>query len=251
MGPELNRRQPEPDIPNYTWRDWGNRAGIWRLLDLIDEFAMPLQVNLNSAIYDACPQIAHALRERGAEIVGHGRSNAERQAEMDEAIERGMIAEVSARIHREEGKPAAGWMGPWANETHLTPDLLREAGDSYVMDWAMDEQPVWLKTRSGPLLSVPYARPSNDITALHGAKRAPALWGDLLIDQFDEMLRQSEHEPLLFKLSLHPCLVGQAFRLKHLRRAVMHIAARRDRVSMARAGDIAAHVIGMPAGTVV
>ena len=149
MGPELNRRQPEPDIPNYTWRDWGNRAGIWRRLDLFDEFAMPLQVNLNSAIYDACPQIADALRERGAEIVGHGRSNAERQAEMDEAIERSMIAEVSARIHREEGKPAAGWMGPWANETHLTPDLLREAGDSYVMDWAMDEQPVWLKTRSG------------------------------------------------------------------------------------------------------
>ena len=115
----------------------------------------------------------------------------------------------------------------------------------------MDEQPVWLKTRSGPSLSVPYARPSNDITALHGAKLAPALWGDMLIDQFDEMPRQSEHEPLLFNLSLHPCLVGQAFRLKHLRRAVMHIAARRDRVSMARAGDIAAHVIGMPAGTVV
>lgn len=102
----------------------------------------------------------------------------------------------------------------------------------------------------GPLLAVPYARPTNDITALHGAKVAPALWGDMLIDQFDEMLRQSEHEPLVFNLSLHPFLVGHAFRLKHLRRAVMHIAARRERVWMARAGDIAAHVMALPGGTV-
>ena len=165
MGPDLNMRQPEPDIPNYTWRDWGNRVGIWRLLDLFDEFAMPLTVNLNSAIYDECPHITKALRERGAEIVAHGRSNAERQAEMDEAAERSMISEVAARIHREEGKPPAGWMGPWVNETHVTPDLLREAGYTYVMDWAMDEQPVWLKTRAGPLLAVPYARPTTDITA--------------------------------------------------------------------------------------
>ncbi len=77
-----------------------------------------------------------------------------------------------------------------------------------------------------------------------------ALWGDMLIDQFDEMLRQSEHEPLVFNLSLHPFLVGHAFRLKHLRRAVMHIAARREWVWMARAGEIAAHVTGLPAGVV-
>ena len=241
MAPELNPRQPEPDIPNYTWRDWGNRVGIWRLLDLFDTYPMPLTVNFNTATYDECPQIAAALRARGAEIVGHGRTNAERQAGMDEAAERAMIAEVTARIAREEGAPPAGWMGPWVNETHVTPDLLREAGYAYVMDWAMDEQPVWMQTRAGPLLSIPYARPTNDITALHGAKVAPALWADMLIDQFDEMLAQSAREPLVFNLSLHPYLVGHAFRLKHLRRAVAHIAAHADRVWLARAGDIAAH----------
>lgn len=241
MAPDLNPRQPEPDIPNYTWRDWGNRVGIWRLLDLFDDYRLPLTVNLNTATYDECPQITDALRARGAEIVAHGRTNAERQAEMDESAERAMIAEVTARIAREEGVPPAGWMGPWVNETRVTPDLLKEAGYAYVMDWAMDEQPVWMKTRAGPLLSIPYARPTNDITALHGAKVAPALWADMLVDQFDEMLRQSEREPLVFNLSLHPYLVGHAFRLKHLRRAVAHIAAHADRVWLARAGDIAAH----------
>jgi peptidoglycan/xylan/chitin deacetylase (PgdA/CDA1 family) len=244
LAPELNPRQPEPDITNYTWRDWGNRVGIWRLLDLYDESKMPLTANMNTAIYDECPQIAVALRARGAEIVGHGRSNAERQSDMDEAAERAMLAEVTARIKREEGKPPAGWMGPWVSETLRTPDLLKEAGYQYVMDWSMDEQPVWLVTRGGPLLSLPYARPTNDISALHGAKVPPALWGDMLIDQFDEMLRQSEtggREPLVFNLSLHPYLVGHAFRLTHLRRVVAHIASKRERVWIARAGDIAAH----------
>lgn len=241
LAPELNPRQPEPDITNYTWRDWGNRVGIWRLLDLFDEFALPLTVNMNAAVYDACPPIAQALRERKAEIVGHGRSNAERQSDMDEAAERAMISEVTARIRSEEGRAPAGWMGPWVSETAVTPDLLKEAGYAYVMDWSMDEQPVWLSTRAGPLMSLPYARPTNDISALHGAKVPPAQWGDMLIDQFDEMLRQSEKEPLVFNLSLHPYLAGHAFRLVHLRRAVAHMAAQRERVWFARAGEIAAH----------
>jgi peptidoglycan/xylan/chitin deacetylase (PgdA/CDA1 family) len=241
LGPELNPRQPEPDIPNFTWRDWGNRVGIWRLFDLFDEFDLPLTALMNSAAYDACPPIAAALRERRAEIVGHGRSNAERQADMDEAAERAMIAEVTARIRAEEGAAPAGWMGPWVSETAVTPDLLAQAGYRYTLDWMMDEQPVWLATRAGPLMALPYARPTNDITALHGAKVTPAAWADMLIDQFDEMLRQSPREPLVFNLSLHPYLVGHAFRLTHLRRAVAHIAARRERIWPARAGEIAAH----------
>lgn len=242
LGPELNPRQPEPDIPNYTWRDWGNRVGIWRLFDLFDEFDLPLTALMNSAIYDQCPQIAHGLRERRAEIVGHGISNAQRAADMNEAQERAMIAEATARIRAEEGAVPAGWMSPWVNESIVTPDLLKEAGYSYVMDWMMDEQPVRLHTRAGPLIALPYARPTNDITALHGAKVAPAAWADMLIDQFDEMLRQSAREPLVFNLSLHPYLTGHAFRLVHLRRAVAHIAQQRDRFWAARAGEIVAHV---------
>ncbi len=109
----------------------------------------------------------------------------------------------------------------------------------------MDEQPVWLATRAGRLLSIPYARPTNDISALHGAKVPPAQWGDMLIDQFDEMLRQSKNEPLAINLSLRPYLAGHAFRLAHLRRAVAHMAAQREHVWFARAGDIAAHAASM------
>lgn len=251
MGPELNPRQPEPDVPNYTWRDWGNRVGIWRLLELLESFALPSAGLINTELYDHCPQIPAAFRARGDEIVGHGRTNAERQAEMDEATEARMIREVTERIRREEGHSPSGWMGPWVNETKVTPDLLEEAGYQYVMDWAHDDQPAWLKTRSGGrLLAIPYARPTNDLPLMHGAKLPPSVWVDVLIDQFDEMLEQSRRQPIVFNLSLHPYLIGHAFRLRQLRRLLDHIASRRNALWITHPGAIAAYARGLPAGVV-
>jgi allantoinase len=251
MGPELNPRQPEPDIVNFAWRDWGNRVGVWRLLDLFDELAIPASVLLNTAIYDHCPEVAAAFRARGDEFIGHGRTNAERQSDMTEADERAMIAAVTAAIARHEGRAPAGWMGPWIAESAVTPDLLQEAGYRYLMDWAADDQPIWLRCRSGGrILAVPYARPTNDLPMLHGAKVLPSAWADALIDHFDEMLEQSRRAPLVFNLSLHPYLVGHAFRLRQLRRLLRHIVAHREQVWITYSGDIAAHAATLPAGLV-
>lgn len=233
---------PEPDVQNYGFRDWGNRVGVWNLLDSLDEYALPAAALMNTAIYDLCPPVAEAFRARGDEVVGHGRTNAERQCEMDEATERAMIAECRARIAAEEGVAPRGWMGPWVAETHVTPDLLAEAGFDYVMDWTHDDQPTRLATRSGgSLVTVPYSKPTNDIPILHAAKWPPADWADALIDQFEEQRRLSKKWPLTFNLSLHPFLVGHAFRLKHLRRVFAHIAAAQEEVWLCRPGDIARH----------
>lgn len=250
MGPELNPKQPEPDVVNFTWRDWGNRVGIWRLLEVLDEFQLPACALINTAIYDHCPEVAAALRARGDEFIGHGHTNAERQAEMSEEAERVMIAEVTARLTAEEGKRPRGWMGPWVNETRVTPDLLAEAGYEYVMDWAMDDQPVWLSTRSGRLLSVPYARPMNDMPMMQGAKWPPSVWVDAVIDGFDEMLAQSERQPLVFNLSLHPFLIAQPFRLRQFRRLLAHIRAHQERIWLTRPGEIARYASQLPHGTI-
>jgi peptidoglycan/xylan/chitin deacetylase (PgdA/CDA1 family) len=251
LGPELNPRQPEPDVVNHSWRDWGNRVGVWRLLELFDAHAVPCAALANAALYDHCPQVLAAFRRRGDEIVGHGRTNAERQSEMDEPAERAMIEEVTARIARAEGRPPAGWLGPWVSETRVTPDLLEEAGYRYLLDWGHDDQPVWLRTRSGGrILSVPYPRPTNDLPLMHGAKAAPSVWADILIDQFDEMLEQSRRQPLVFNLSLHPYLTGHAFRLRQLRRVVERIAGARERIWLTRPGEIAAHARALPDGVV-
>ena len=250
MGPELNPRQPEPDIVNYTWRDWGNRVGVWRLIELLDELGVSASVSLNTEIYEHCPEVAAAFRARGDEFIAHGRTNGERQAEMSEDAERAMIGEVTAKLARMEGRAPRGWLGPWVNETQVTPDLLQEAGYQYVMDWAMDDQPVWLKTRGGRILSIPYSRPTNDLPMMQRANATPSAWADMVIDGFDEMLAQSARQPLVFNLSLHPYLVSQPFRLRQLRRLLGHVVGEGSRTWVCRAGDVAAYAAALPAGTV-
>ncbi|HUC61682.1 MAG TPA: polysaccharide deacetylase family protein [Alphaproteobacteria bacterium] len=247
LGVDLAPRQAEPDVVNYSWRDYGNRVGIWNLIDLLDEYRLPATVLLNTEIYDHCPEIAAAFRARAAEFVGHGRNNAERQADMAEAEERALLHASRDIIARHEGRAPEGWMGPWVSETALTPDLVAEAGYRYLLDWSADDQPLWLRTRAGThLLSIPYSRPTNDLPQLHGAKLAAPAYADLLIDQISEMLQQARRRPLVFNLSLHPYLVGHAFRLRHLRRVFAHIDANREQIWIATAGEIARHVSALP-----
>jgi peptidoglycan/xylan/chitin deacetylase (PgdA/CDA1 family) len=249
-GIALAPAQPEPDIVNYTWRDYGNRFGVWRLLAEFDRLGLPAAALANAAIYDHAPELMGAFRARGDEVVGHGISNADcRQGALGEAGEARLIAETTAILAHHEGRPPAGWLGPWVSESRVTPDLLAEAGYRYVMDWAADDQPVWLATRGGGrILAIPYARPSNDLPVLHGAAQTPRQFAELLIDQFDEMLGQSASAPLVFNLSLHPFLAGWPFRLRALRAVFEHIAAHRDRVWLTRPGEIAAFAETLPAG---
>jgi peptidoglycan/xylan/chitin deacetylase (PgdA/CDA1 family) len=242
MGLQLVPPVPGPDVQNYGFRDWGNRVGVWNLLDALEEHGTPAAALLNTAIYDACPEVAAAFRARGDEVVGHGRTNAERQCDMDEPTEAAMIAACRDRIAREEGAPPHGWMGPWVAESAVTPDLLAEAGFDYVMDWTHDDQPTRLATRSGrDLVAIPYSRPTNDIPALHGAKWPPSVWAETLEDALAESLRLAQRWPLTFNLSLHPFLVGHPFRLLHLRRVLGRLAEFGDAIWLCRPGDIARH----------
>jgi peptidoglycan/xylan/chitin deacetylase (PgdA/CDA1 family) len=250
LGAELAPGGPQPDVLNYAWRDYGNRVGAWRMLELFDALGWPCSVLLNSAIYDYAPQLAAAFRARGDEFVGHGRSNAERQGILDEAGERALIAEATAAIARHEGRPPAGWLGPWISQSRITPDLLQEAGYSYLLDWCMDDQPVWFRTRHGRILSLPYPQELNDIPMIVGRKIGGDAFADMIVDNFDEMRAQSRAQPLVMGIALHPYLVGQPYRLRHLRRALQHIASCRDGVWITTAGSIAAHAASLPPGIV-
>lgn len=238
-GAQIGNAEPAPDVLNYAWRDYGNRVGAWRLIEMLDALCLPATVLPNSEMYDYAPDLMAAHRDRGDEIAGHGRTNSESQSGMTEAEEAAMIAESSDVIAKGAGQRPLGWLSPWIAETDLTPDLLVEAGYTYTMNWCMDDQPVWMRTRSGPLLSLPYGQEINDIPAIVGRKTGAAEFADMIIDNFDELLEQSARQPLVYGIALHPYIIGQPFRLRQLRRALTHIANHRDTVWIARAGEIA------------
>jgi peptidoglycan/xylan/chitin deacetylase (PgdA/CDA1 family) len=232
---------------NYAWRDYGNRVGLWYYLELLDEYGVPGSHNVNSDVLEQCPDIVERLNARGDEYVGHGRTNAERQDVLWEEDEARLIAECTAIVTRLSGRAPQGWLGPYLAQTRVTLDLLKEAGYSYVMDWPADDQPFWMRTRSGPILAVPYPLEINDSPALVFRQHSGREFADMIVDQFDEMLTQSAKRPLVFGISVHPFIIGQPFRLRAFRRAMDHILKRRDELWITTPGEIARYCATLPA----
>jgi peptidoglycan/xylan/chitin deacetylase (PgdA/CDA1 family) len=238
LGAELAPGGPHPDVLNFAWRDYGNRVGAWRLLEMLDALQLPATVLANSAMYDYAPELIAAHRARGDEIAGHGRSNSERQGDLDEAADRQLIADATECLTAHEGKPPKGWLSPWISESKVTPDLLAEAGYAYTLNWCMDDQPVWMRTRAGPLLSIPYPQELNDIPAIVARKDDAATFAAMITETFDEMLDQSQAQSLVMGIAMHPYIIGQPFRLRHLRSALTHICQAREEIWITTAGEI-------------
>ena len=231
----------EPDVLNYAWREYGNRVGAWRCLDLFSELDIPVGALINTALYDHAPQLMDAFRARGDEIIGHGHTNADRQNMVDEAGERALIASCTERITAMEGAAPRGWLSPWIAESATTPDLLQENGYHYTLNWCHDDQPIPMTTRNGPLWSIPYPQELNDIPMLAARQMDIAPFVRMIEDQFDEMLRQSAQQPLVMGIALHPYLVGQPYRLKVLREALKAIR-KHGNAWWTTPGDICKHV---------
>ncbi len=250
----LGSDSTQPGAPqstrNYAWRDYGNRVGQWYLFDLLDELEVPASHNVNALVLDTCPEIVDRIKARGDEVVGHGRTNAERQDVLPEEEEAHLIAEATEGVARHFGARPVGWLGPYLAQSPVTLDLLKEAGYEYVLDWPADDQPFLMRTRAGPILSVPYSIEINDSPALVFRQHSAREFEEMMIDQFDEMLLQSERRPLVFTVVLHPFVIGQPFRLRAFRRAMAHVLAERERLWLTTPGEIARHCMGLPEGVI-
>ncbi|MEJ2802797.1 polysaccharide deacetylase family protein [Comamonadaceae bacterium PP-2] len=230
LGAAIGPVSPEPDVLNYAWREYGNRVGAWRCIELFDQLALPCATLVNTALYDHCPDLLAACAARGDEIVGHGHTNAERQGDWPPEAERRLLASCRDRIARETGTAPRGWLSPWISESRLTPDLLAETGYRYTLNWCHDDQPLPMRTRDGRVLwSVPYPQELNDIPAIVARRMDAGAFAQMVVDNFEEMREQARAQPLVMGLALHPYIVGQPYRLRHLRRALEHLARARDR----------------------
>ena len=250
-GADFTSMPAAPYHRGYAYRDYGNRVGIARIVRLCDEFDMPLAILVNGMVYKMTPRVLEPFRARGDEFVGHGRTNSERQIDMDEATERQMLIEARDAIAAREGRPPTGWLGPFISQSARTPELLKETGFSYMLDWWYDDQPTWFRTDNGPILAVPYpSMELNDIPAFVNRGASDAEFTQMAIDAFDVQLEDGTHFPTVYALSLHTFLMGQPHRIAQLRRIFAHIAERRERIWLTRPGDIAAHIASLPEGVV-
>lgn len=241
-GAVLAQGKPAPDVMNYSWRDYGNRVGIWRMFDLFDGLEMPVAGLLNDTVADEAPQIVERFTARGDEIVAHGHANSQPPGALSADEERSVLEGSRTRLQAATGRAPAGYLAPLISESRRTPDLLAGAGYDYLLDWAHDEQPVWMRTDAGPILSVPYPQELNDVPQIMGRALEAEAFCDMILSAFELHRRECARRPVVMGVALHPYLMGQAHRFGHLERA---LATLRDRagseVWLTTPGAISAH----------
>ncbi|MSQ66547.1 MAG: polysaccharide deacetylase [Limnohabitans sp.] len=210
LGAGIGPVSPPPDVLNHAWREYGNRVGAWRCLDMFDALCLPAATILNTALYDHCPALLQACVARGDEMVAHGHTNSVRQSVYSEADERLLLAGCRDIIEKHSGQLPRGWLSPWISDTAVTPDLLSETGYSYNLNWCHDDQPQQMRTRDGQSIwSLPYLQELNDIPMIMHRQMDARDFADMLIDNTDEMLLQSVQQALVMGIALHPYIVGQ------------------------------------------
>lgn len=236
-----------PNSYNWGWREYGNRVGGFRLARLFDDYDLPLAILLNTACYDHCPELLEVFRKRGDEFVAHGHTNSEHPNGMSREEEAAVIDRVTRLIGENEGSPPKGWMSPGAHPSANTEDLLKERGYRYTLDWPMDDQPCWLETKHGPLMSVPYPHEVNDVPMIVLHDGTGSAFADMAIDNLEEMLLQSRDQPLVYGITIHTFIVGQPFRLRQFRRVLDKLNEHRDQIWFTTPGRVHDHYAALSA----
>jgi peptidoglycan/xylan/chitin deacetylase (PgdA/CDA1 family) len=203
---------PPPDVPNYSWYDYGLRVGLWRLKEVLDRYEIKATVSLNGSVCESYPRIAEAAVKAGWELMGHSYLQRPMFREEDQA---GMIRRTIEAIRQTSGKRPRGWMGPGLTETWETPDLLAAAGIEYVCDWVNDDLPYDLKVQHGRLVALPYTVELNDIPMfLLQHHPAEELWRRTR-DQFDTLYAEGATQPRCMAIAVHPYITGVPHRIKY------------------------------------
>jgi allantoinase len=206
---------PSPDIPNWAWHEYGNRVGFWRLLKTFDDFKIPGVLAINGSALAAYPAIVKAAKERNWEFMGHGFTQRNMQKVENEREDIRKTADV---IEKATGKRPRGWLGPGLTETWETPDLLKQEGYDYVADWVLDDQPVWLKTKTTPIVNIPYTQECNDVAMMLIQHHKASEYQDRALDQFEQIYEDAVDSARIMALVIHPYIMGAPHRAKYFRR---------------------------------
>jgi allantoinase len=245
--PGDNNERPKPGdhtpmVRHWAQRDYGNRVGVYRVMDVLRAHGIRSTVALNSVVCDHHPQLVDDCVKLGWEMMGHNRTNTERVTEVPPAEERALIADALSRIQRATGKKPVGWLGSGLQETWNTLDHLVAEGCIYVGDWVNDDQPYAMDVGGGRLVSVPYSYELNDLAAIVRSKYTPGEFERMIRDQFDVLWREGAQSARVMAICLHPFLIGQPHRIGALERALEYIS-RFDGVWKATGEEIARHYL--------
>ncbi|MDX1485412.1 MAG: polysaccharide deacetylase family protein [Alphaproteobacteria bacterium] len=236
-----------PDLNAWSKRDYGNRIGVFRLMDTLARFGVRGTVALNSDICTAHPQIVSECLRLEWELMGHCESNARALNAVPAEEEAAVVANTVATIARFSGRRPRGWLGAGLQETWGTLEHLADAGLDYVADWANDDQPYMIYLGDKRLVSIPYSLEINDRPAFERFYRTAAEFEQMIRDQFDVLYGESERVAKVMAIALHPFLIGMPHRIKALENALDYVLGH-DGVWAATGSEIVDHFVSVTGG---
>ncbi len=207
------------DNPNFTWREYGQRVGVWRMFDLFDDEEVPASCTLNAKMALERPQVIKAALDRNWELVAHNYVQDELLTDymFDEAAERDVIRRTLDIYEQAAGKKAKGWLSSSLRSTLNTIDILAEEGLIFITDLLNDDQPYLVETRSGkPMVSVSYTSEVNDFSFLRQGLTVETGF-QMFKEQFDWLYMEGAESGRFMNIGLHPHVIGQPFRIRALR----------------------------------
>lgn len=209
-----------PDVPNYSWHEYGMRVGFWRMKEVLDKHQVKASIMLNASVCNSYPQIVDAIVQDGWEILGHGYIQRPLPAEEDE---REVIRKSIQLIKEKTGKAPRGWLGPGLAETYDTPDILAEEGIEYVCDWVIDDQPHMIKVKKGTLFSIPYSQELNDIPIYVTQHHRSSELFERARDQLETLYREGATNARVMAIATHPYLTGVPHRIGYFDKLLEHL----------------------------
>jgi allantoinase len=222
-----------PDVRNYSRRDYGNRVGIWRLMDVLGKHKVRATVALNGEVGRFYPRIMKACADLRWELMGHGLTNSVMLTGMSIEQEAKVIAETRAIIE-DHGQKMRGWLGPGLTETWNTIDLLCKNGVEYACDWVNDDLPYRM---NNGLYSIPYSIELNDMPLFNAPSISIADFQQRICDAFDVLYDEGARCPRVMGIALHPFLIGTPHRIRYLDKALQYIGEH-DKVWFATGSEI-------------
>jgi allantoinase len=215
---------PFPDLRHYTNRDYGNRVGIFRLLDAMADLGIRGSVMANAAVARRYPALIREIVAAGHEIVAHGLDMEHvHHGGLPEADERAIVADALAILRDASGQAVTGWLSPGRSQSHATLGILASQGIAYSCDWANDDMPFVMATPAGPIHAMPFAQETDDRTVMLDMKQTEDSWLEQVRDRFDVLYRETATGGgRVMSVPLHAWVAGVPYRIGAVREALAY-----------------------------
>ena len=219
-----------PDLPNWSWHEYGMRVGFWRFVETLKSRKITPTLALNGIVVDYYPKAVEEALNLDWELMGHGFIQRPMHKVDNEYVD---IKTTIEKIKNFSNQDIIGWESPGLTETLDTLDVLADNGIKYVADWVIDDQPQDLIVKNkNRMLALPYTVEMNDVVITAVQNHSSNEIFERGKAQFEQLYKESKQTTKIMSISIHPYLTGVPHRINYLNKLLDYISDHDDVVFM-------------------